>query len=246
MPQSALPPKNPATAAAAPRPPAVALPAQPRFVVVLDAAHGGDDGGAQLDGSVAEKTLTLSLSVRLRSLLTARGIQVVTTRESNATVPADTRAQIANHASASACISLHATQTGSGVHLFVSSLPATPVSRFQPWKTAQSGYVTRSLRLASVVNSALEQGSDSGPIPVTLARTTLPGVDSMACPALAVELAPIRGTGGKDSAASTGVSPVTTRVSDSEYQSQIVQALAAALMEWKTDAQGDAGGDRQP
>src|SRR5580704_9774791 len=41
---------------------AQAPPAAPRFVVVLDAAHGGDDAGALL-GSEAEKAYTLAFSV---------------------------------------------------------------------------------------------------------------------------------------------------------------------------------------
>jgi N-acetylmuramoyl-L-alanine amidase len=50
-------------------------------VVVLDAAHGGDDTGGHLANNQLEKAYTLAFSVRLRSLLAARGIQVVTTRE---------------------------------------------------------------------------------------------------------------------------------------------------------------------
>ena len=62
------------------------------------------------------------------------------------------RAEIANHAEARACISLHAAETGSGVHLFVSSLaPAAPPA-FVAWKTAQAAWVTRSLALAGVLN----------------------------------------------------------------------------------------------
>src|SRR5271168_4689039 len=45
-------------------------PDSSRFVVVLDAAHGGDDAGASL-GSDTEKAYTLALSIRLRSLLAA-------------------------------------------------------------------------------------------------------------------------------------------------------------------------------
>ena len=219
-----------------------------RFVVVLDAAHGGDDGGGQLaagsqGGGAQEKTLTLAMSVRLRSLLTARGIQVVTTREANIPVETDMRVQIANHAGASACLSLHAAETGSGVHIFVSSLPATEQTRFLAWKTAQSAFVTRSLKLASTVNSALEHSAwpvvaaDAGPIPVTLARTALPGVDSMACPALAIEIAPIRGADRV----------VTTEVTDPEYQAVIAETLAAALLAWRTELQGDgSAGGHQP
>jgi N-acetylmuramoyl-L-alanine amidase len=210
-----------------------------RFVVVLDAAHGGEDGGAQLADSTAEKTVTLALSVRLRSLLGARGMQVVTTREGNVNVDANARAQIANHANAAACVSLHASEAGTGVHIFVSSLGSTEPARFLAWKTAQSGFVTRSLKLANTVNSALEHssvaggtsttGGDTGPIPATLARTSLPGVDSMTCPAIALEMAPIRDTGRK----------VVTEVTDEQYQTQVVESLAAALLEWRTDGEAD-------
>ena len=209
-----------------------------KFVVVLDAAHGGDDGGGQVGASVAEKTVTLALSVRLRSLLAARGFSVVTTREGNVNLDGDARSQIANHAGSAACLSFHASASGAGVHLFVSSLEPKLPGRFLAWKTAQASYVERSLKLAGALNSAFQHGGDSGPVPATLARASLPGLDSMACPAVAVEVAPIRGT---DRA-------IVTDVTDPQYQAQIVEALAAALLEWKTDWETDAShaGGRQP
>src|ERR1700753_3527694 len=77
-------------------PPAVARPPQ-RFAVVIDAARGGADSGAGLSDHLLEKDLVLALSVRLRSMLSAHGIQVVTTRESDTAVPAVHRAETANH-----------------------------------------------------------------------------------------------------------------------------------------------------
>jgi N-acetylmuramoyl-L-alanine amidase len=226
-------------------------------VVVLDAAHGGDDGGSQLSSTVAEKTLTLAMSVRLRSLLTSRGFSVVTTREGNVNLDSDGRAQIANRAAlapgvgTAACISLHATEAGSGVHIYISSLAATAPTRFLAWKTAQSAYVARSLKLAGTVNSALEHsngasgdgGDGSGSaIPASLGRASVPGVDSMACPAVAIEVAPIRGADRK----------IVTDVTDADYQNRVVEAVAAALLEWKTDLETDSSrpdnkvGGRQP
>jgi N-acetylmuramoyl-L-alanine amidase len=224
-----------------------------RFVVVVDAAHGGDDGGGQVGDSVAEKAVTLALSVRLRSLLTARGFTVVTTREGNVNLNSDARAQIANHATAAsaasggaACLSLHASEAGSGVHIFVTSLAPATSARFLAWKTAQSVFVTRSLKLAGTVNSAFEHSSppaggesgdaNAGPIPATLARASLPGVDSMTCPAVAIEVAPIRGSDRK----------VMTDVTDPQYQTQIVETLAAALLEWKMDEETDSRPDSRP
>jgi N-acetylmuramoyl-L-alanine amidase len=189
--------------------------------VVLDAAHGGDDPGARLSNGQPEKAFTLALSVRLRSLLAARGMEVVTTRESDATVDLNRRAEIANHANAQACLSLHASESGSGVHLFTSSLTPTQPARFAAWKTAQSAWVPRSLALAGVLNSALLHAG----MTVTLGRTTLLAVDSMTCPAIAIEIAPERGSG----------QPVNAGLDDPGYQARVAEALAAALVEWRSD-----------
>jgi N-acetylmuramoyl-L-alanine amidase len=188
--------------------------------VVLDASHGGNDAGGRLANGKLEKDFNLAFSVRLRSLLGARGIQVVTTREQDTAVDANRRAEIANHARAQACLSLHATQTGVGVHVFASSLAPAQPTRFVPWKTAQAAWVTQSLALAGVVNSALVHSE----LAVTLGRTALPAIDSMTCPALAVEIAPPPA----NSNAGTGLD-------DPEYQARVAGALAAALLEWRTD-----------
>ena len=211
-----------AVQAVAQAPPAPAT----RFVVVLDAAHGGNDTGGTLSnqggGSQLEKAWSLALSVRLRSLLAARGIPVVTTRESDATIDNDTRSATANRAKARACLSLHASESGTGIHLFVSSLPPTDPARLSPWKTAQAAWITRSLALAGTVNSAL---THSG-MTVTLGRTALPVIDSMTCPAVAVEVAPEITSG---SAQPTGVD-------DAGYQARVAEALAAAIVEWRSDS----------
>ncbi|MGO9336425.1 MAG: N-acetylmuramoyl-L-alanine amidase family protein [Terracidiphilus sp.] len=214
---SAQAPPDPAVQAV-PAPPQA--PPPPRFVVVLDAAHGGDDPGGKLSDQ-PEKAFTLALSVKLRSLLAARGIQVVTTRESDTNLDVYRRAEIANHANAQACLSLHATETGAGVHLFASSLPPASPNRIPAWKTAQAAWVTHSLALAGVLNSALLHAG----IPVMLGRTALPEVDSMTCPAIAVEVAPDHEQGSDD----------RIELDDPGYQARVAEALAAALLEWKTE-----------
>ncbi len=209
-----------------PPPPPPPPPAQPsvvrpvtRFGVVIDAAHGGSDSGARLSEHLLEKDLVLTLSVRLRSTLAAHGIYVVTTRESDTAIPVLNRAEAANHVGAAACIILHATTSGSGVHLFTSSLTQIPLTRFLPWDTAQGAYVEQSLRLSSEVDSAMTHAE----IPVTLGRTALQPLNSFACPAVAVELSPLN------------VSGKVTPLSDPGYQDRIVAALAAAVEQWQRD-----------
>jgi len=209
-----------------PPPPPAPPPAQPsvlkpspRFAVVIDGAHGGSDNGARLSDHLLEKDLVLTLSVRLRSTLGAHGVYVVTTRESDSAIPALNRAEAANHVGAAACIILHATTSGSGVHLFTSSLTQIPLTRFLPWDTAQGAYAEQSLRLSSEFDSALTHAE----IPVTLGRTALQPLDSFSCPSVAVELAPLN------------INGKVTALSDPEYQDRIVAALAAAVEQWQRD-----------
>jgi N-acetylmuramoyl-L-alanine amidase len=206
-------PANPPAA-----PPAVVRPA-PRFAVVIDAAHGGADSGARLSDHLLEKDLVLNLSVRLRSMLSAHGISVVTTRESDSAITAVNRAETANHVGAAACITLHATTSGSGIHLFTASLTPVPITRFLPWETAQGAYAEQSLKLSSEFDSAMTHAE----IPVTLGRTALRPLDSFTCPAVVVEISPLSGK--------THV----TALSDPAYQDRIVAALAAAIEQWQRD-----------
>lgn len=221
----AAPPAKPAPAAPAVPAPAVSAPAAlrvaPQFLVLVDPAHGGNDIGARLTPSLPEKDLTLDLSNHLRSLLAARGVQVTITRDSDATLPAVNRAEIANRTSFAACILIHATATGSGVHLYTSSLAPTSRFKFMPWQTAQSAYVIQSLKLSSNIDSALAHAQ----IPVTLGRTSLQPMDSDACPAVAVEIAPLQ------AGASTRARPI----SDEDYQRTILEAISAAIEEWRND-----------
>ena len=206
---------------------ASAQAAQPaRFLVVLDAAHGGSDLGGRLGESASqsqfEKAYALAMSVRLRSLFGARGISVITTRESDTEVDADHRAEIANRANAQACLTIHASQTGTGIHIYASSLAPVTQTTMLPWKTAQAAWVTRSLALAGVVNSAMAHAG----LNVALGRTDLPTIDCMACPALAIE---IGRQVSQDKAATGGFD-------DPNYQASIAQALAAAILEWKANS----------
>ena len=193
----------------------------PQFLVVLDAAHGGTSTGARFSSGALEKDINLNFSVRLRSTLSAHGIGVVITRDIDQDIPSTARAETANGASAAACILIHATATGSGVHLYTSSLAPTPLTKFMPWQTAQSAYVTQSLKLSSEIDSALAHAE----IPVTLGRTSLQPMDSFACPTVAVEIAPLQEgatTKGKD-------------ISDTGYQKSLVDALTAAIDQWRND-----------
>ena len=56
--------------------------AQPSLTIVIDAGHGGEDGGCEGNGLI-EKDLNLDISMRLASLLRDAKINVVMTRETD-------------------------------------------------------------------------------------------------------------------------------------------------------------------
>jgi N-acetylmuramoyl-L-alanine amidase len=193
--------------------------------IVIDPAHGGADNGSRISDNIVEKDVTLALAFRLRSLLTARGFNVVLTRADDkatntnppfAPLTLDDRAGIANHERASACIFLHATSSGSGVHIYTSELtPAPGELTAAPWLTLQAPWVTQSQHLAGRIADALNRSR----IPLVDGYASIRPVDSTACPALVFELAPR--TDDPDS------------INDDSYQQSVAQAAANALILWK-------------
>ena len=228
-------PKPATTASAAPKTapvehrPSLSATGLNRNIIVLDPAHGGSDSGARIGDTTLEKSVTLSFAFRLRSLLVARGFTVVLTRDSDTTAePAasgtalslDDRAGIANHARAAACLLLHATGRGMGVHLYNSELaPATAEAALLPWLTAQAAWVPASQALEAQMTAALNRSH----IQLVSSTASVRPVDSLTCPALVLELAP-----ETDSA---------TSVNDAGYQNRVAAAVAGALVVWENAVQ---------
>lgn len=203
---------------AAPAPPKT-LPAFYRNLILLDPAHGGPDTGAHLPDNAIEKDVTLAFAQRLRPIIAAQGFTVIATRDSDPAVDltADQRAGVANHARPLACILLHTTATGTGIHITSSSLepsdePASP-GRVLSWQTAQAATLPISLRLANEIGLALSDAH----LPVVLLRASIPPIDNLICPAVAIEIA-----------------PSDTPVTDATYQQHISEAIATALASFRT------------
>ena len=62
---------------------AVAGTAKERQVIILDAGHGGFDGGAVAPDGTVEKDINLKIALTLRDFLKQSGFQVIMTRESD-------------------------------------------------------------------------------------------------------------------------------------------------------------------
>jgi N-acetylmuramoyl-L-alanine amidase len=102
--------------------------------IVIDAGHGGRDGGTVGRGGLFEKDLVLEIGQRLGNLLESRlGMDVIYTRQDDSYVPLDVRARIANQAQADLFISLHANYSdipsARGVETYYTNLFMAPASK---------------------------------------------------------------------------------------------------------------------
>lgn len=207
-----------------------------RMTVVLDASHGGADAGARISepggNTILEKDVTLALALRLQPLLTSRSFTVVMTRSNDAAdkpgaqgtaaIPMsfDDRAGVANNARASACLLLHAAGSGHGVHLYSSELNGVAVEPpLLSWRTAQAPWVALSAQLSKLIGTTLQQAG----VPRIAYRASVRPVDSLACPAVVVELAPE----GEN----------VSSINDADYQQRVAQAIAGALEIWAKQVQ---------
>jgi len=180
-PQAALPPA-PAI------PPALHPAPGRRFLVALDASHGGSERGAALTDQIAEKDVTLSFALTLRHELEVRGVTTLMVRDSDANLTLDQRAGLVNSSRAAIYICLHAAGPGTGIRLYTALLPPSTGNHgpFVDWNTAQAPYLSASRAAANRI--AFELRKDQ-----ILARTMpadLQPLNNVTATAVAVEVAP--------------------------------------------------------
>ena len=78
----------------------------PGFCVVVDAGHGGSDGGT-VSGRAVEKDINLSVALKLKAILENDNIEVILTRSSDENMSLADRTSVANDSNADFFISLH-------------------------------------------------------------------------------------------------------------------------------------------
>ena len=164
-----------------------------RPLVVVDAGHGGGDGGAVWNG-IVEKNLALTLALKLKAQLEKLGIDVQMTRSKDVFVSLENRAAMANRVKADAFVSVHLNSAGneSGVrgietyYCLNKSLPAVRAlqAAFQ-LKTTVGLRDRRGEKLASAVQRQVCQGTGSADRGTKERAYTV--VHGTSCPAVLVE-----------------------------------------------------------
>jgi len=193
---------------------ALAFAQQP--LVLLDPARGGAETGGRIADRTDEKQVTLQMASRLASLLRARGFAVELTRETDADTSNDARAALANTTHPIACVLLHASTAGTGVHLYTTSMPQVNPDPSVPalWDQAQAAYADRSRAMAGELSTAFGRSR----LPISSGTTWMRPLDNMQCPAVAVEVSPQKdGTGPEDPS----------------YQNKVAEVIAGSMLSWR-------------
>ena len=188
-----------------------APPAPP--LIVIDAAHGGTDLGAQLNPAIPEKDVTLMFAQRLQQQLIARGVSASLVRSGDATLATDQRAALVNSERPALYLSVHASSMGSGVRVFAAMLPVAGDNRgpFVNWQTAQAANESRSTWAQQQLAAAIQKMG----LTVRAQLAPLQPLNNISVPALAIEIAPSNGN--------------VLQLASSDYQNTVAAAVATAI-----------------
>jgi N-acetylmuramoyl-L-alanine amidase len=203
-------------------PPAPPAPVSPRFLVVIDPAHGGDERGAAITDAIKEKDVNLAFARRLQHELQNKGMNAILLRSGDNTVGLDDRAIATNSAHPSLYLCVHAANLGTGMRIFTALMPPVGVNsrKFLPWQQAQSPFLDLSSQVAGSISAELSNRQ----IAVTALPAPLRPLRNVAAPAIALEMAP-----PEDEAEG---------ISGTEYQQNIAAAVANGIAAMKTKLQG--------
>ena len=218
---TAVPPPPPSVAqlpiaqpsVALPTAPIVKAPAGPRFLVLIDPAHGGSEIGSAISPTLPEKDVVLALGRKVQHELANRGISAGLLRNSDIAITLDQRAISGNAARPAIYLALHAANSGKGVHVFTALLPVEAVSSrdFLPWETAQTAYLDLSGSVAGSVAAELEARK----LPNATLAAPLRPMNNIAAPAIAIEIASPSGD--------------VNDIASPAYLDQVAQSIAAGI-----------------
>jgi N-acetylmuramoyl-L-alanine amidase len=194
----------------------VPVPTAPRFLIVIDAAHGGTDPGAAITPTVSEKDVVLAFARRLKTALDNQGVATVLLRDSDSTLSFDQRTAAVNSSHAALVISVHATSSSSALHVYTALLTPMPRTPFVPWDTAQAAFLDQSQAAAGAISKELFTRNISN----SSLQASLRPLNSFAHPTVAIELAPANGKADSLILLS--------------YQQPIVSAVAAGIADMRS------------
>ncbi len=195
-------------------------------VVVLDAGHGGADPGAKTSGGFLEKRAALDIARRVRSHLTAAGLQVYMTRENDRFIKLEDRANMAHRWRGDLFVSIHlnsaANTSARGIETFILAAEGHASTAGGSRAAAAPGHQFNDLNAAFgfQVHRALSQRTAAHDRGLKRARFIV--LRNAACPAVLVECGYLS---NPDEA---------KKLATEAYREQIAQGIAQGIINYVT------------
>lgn len=188
-------------------------------LVLLDAGHGGHDGGAVANGAI-EKNLTLEITRYLKDELTATGLRVAMTREKDAFLPLEERAALTAKTGADVFISVHINTDGDGataegVETYFAGKPSLQTLRKTASQPTGNAATPDSAELAALVQRNVCKTTESENRGVKQRGYVV--IEEAVCPAVLVECGFL-------------THPLESKkLKDTPHQKKIAQGIAAGV-----------------
>lgn len=203
---------------------ALSVSAELEKTIVIDAGHGGEDGGASANG-LLEKDINLDIALRLRDMLSAAGCKVIMTRDSDVSLGSGKtvrerkvddlkkRADIINSDGSELLVSIHQNKFGqskySGTQIFC--------SRSSPESLVIGESIRRSVTGLLQPDNKRELKTDDGSVYI-LSHANIPAV-IVECGFLSNEAE-------------------AEKLADEEYRSNMAFAIMCGILEYESEKQG--------
>lgn len=195
----------------------------PKAVIIIDAAHGGDDAGVVGIGDVQEKKITLAIALAVKKeLATERNFEVFLIREKDKTVSLEERKKIISSMKPALVLSLHVNagfgKAASGFELYYPGFKDVEQSRKGKnvdIEKTENKYLSETVKLARLVQKNLDQLFPRQGRGLREARTPL--MTDLETPILVVELG--FATHGQDK----------SKLTSEKMQMDIAKALAKSI-----------------
>lgn len=200
--------------------PSDAIPSS--FTVVLDAGHGGEDGGACSADGIVEKDLNLALTLHLGEMLQANGIRVVYTRKEDSLLYDKNADYQGRKKMLDMAERLRITQEAGDcifVSIHMNTHPLTSCKGLQVWYSENN---TESIELAQRIQANVKALQPQNTRLVKPSNGTIYLLRQLECPAVLVECGFLS-------------NPEEARqLNDEAYRAQLALVLFASIVESRT------------
>ena len=190
------------------------------LTVVIDAGHGGEDGGAEGNGLV-EKDLNLEIALRLADMLEGQGVSVVLTRDSDVLLYDKNDNYQGRKKALDLRKRLEITQSIEGAVLISIHMNYFPQEKYSGLQVYYSKHDPRSRILASLIQSHTKESlQPNNKRSIKEATSSIFLLDNLTCPAVLVECGFLSNT--EESHA----------LSDPGYREKLTSVIFEAIMEY--------------